>query len=109
MNSSQRLLLPCAVVAAIILCLIVPFRARNQAWNNKNDGNFLLYGFAWDPPLSYKPSPGSSEPYCPDAGPSLPAIAAEFLLLGFLYLGIYQWLGREDKKLENYPGYQRGF
>lgn len=106
MNSAQRLFLLCAVVGAVLLALVVPFRART-----KGQGDGIVYSFVWDPPLPYKPSPGGRTPFCPDGGPSIPALAFEFLALGLLGGGVYRCLARNsrDANLESYPGYQRGF
>ena len=104
MNSAQRLLLLCAAIAAILLCLVVPFRGRLKGQND-----WIAYSFVWDPPYAYKASASPRIPYCPDGGPSIPGIALELLALGFVGLGVHQWLGRDDAKLEKYPGYQRGF
>ena len=108
MNSSKYLFHLCVAMGAILLLLVVPYRARNQNKSQGIQGDYVVYSFIWDPPLPYKASPVS--PYCPDGGPCIPALMFEYAAYFLLSWGVYLRLSRSgESQLESYPGYGRGF
>ncbi|MGC4043902.1 MAG: hypothetical protein QM758_08845 [Armatimonas sp.] len=105
---SRRLLFLVSIALGVLLLLIVPFRLEQ-----KGKPTQIVYAPVWDAPYSADPSKkahNSATPVCPDNGPFIPILMAEFAVLTIGTLIVRDRLGKSDlAKLESYPGYQRGF
>jgi hypothetical protein len=101
----QRLVVLCAALLGVLLLLVVPYRLQQQGRRMR-----IVYTPVWDAPYSPKGQHDANTPVCPDGGPFIPLLLAEFAALTIGTLILRDRLGRGDEtKLESYPGYQRGF
>lgn len=102
---SRRLLVLCAAVLGVILCLIVPYRVKEPRKPTQ-----IVYAPVWDPPVRYKDKAADNTAERLETGPFIPILLAEFVVLTVGTLFLRDRLGKGDaSKLESYPGYQRGF
>ncbi len=102
--SAQRLLILCSALAGLLLLLVVPYRMQQSGQRS-----WIRYDFLWEKPYSPKGKHDAMTPVCPDNGPFMPLLLAEYAILTIGALVLNERLGKGDVKLEDYPGYQRGF
>ena len=103
--SAQRLLLLCSALAGLLLLLVVPYRMQQSGKRS-----WIRYDFLWEKPYSPRGKHDTLSPVCPDNGPFMPLLLAEYAALTIGALVLNERLGRSDtRKLQDYPGYQRGF